>query len=159
MDGQSWTVAGALRDGSLASSRASSGSGGKTVPDELDPELAKDQSSRRATVPLADRIFVVTGAARGIGAQIATVAARDGATVVCVDVPAAGESLARLANDLRGTALQLDITAPDAGARIAAHVASRYGEDARIHGIVHNAGITRDKAHGEHGTPSAGPRC
>ncbi len=97
------------------------------------------------SVPLKDRIVVVTGAARGIGAQIATVAARDGAKVVCIDVPAGGESLAELANQLRGTALQLDITAPDAGERIATHVASRYGADARIHGVVHNAGITRDK--------------
>ncbi len=95
--------------------------------------------------PLADRIVVVTGAARGIGAQIATVAARDGARVVCVDVPAGGESLAALTNQLGGTALQLDITAADAGERIAAHVASRYGDQARIHGMVHNAGITRDK--------------
>ena len=144
VDGQSWTVATALRDaGSFLA--GSSGTGGATVPEEPDPELAKDRSSRRAAEPLANRIVVVTGAARGIGAQIATVAARDGATVVCVDVPAAGESLAKLANELHGTALQLDITAPDAGERIAAHVASRYGEDARIHGIVHNAGITRDK--------------
>jgi 3-oxoacyl-[acyl-carrier protein] reductase len=95
--------------------------------------------------PLAGHIVVVTGAARGIGAQIATVAARDGATVVGVDMPAAGEALAALANRLHGTALQLDITAADAGERIAAHVATRYGADARIHGIVHNAGITRDK--------------
>jgi len=95
--------------------------------------------------PLLDRIVVVTGAARGIGAQIATVAARDGAKVVCIDVPAGGEALADLANQLHGTALQLDITAPEAGERIAAHVASRYGADARIHGMVHNAGITRDK--------------
>lgn len=123
VDGQSWTVA-AAPSASL-----------------VEPV----ETSADSTAPLADRIVVVTGAARGIGAQIATVAARDGATVVCVDVPAAGESLAKLANDLHGTALQLDITAPDAGARIAAHVASRYGEDARIHGIVHNAGITRDK--------------
>lgn len=95
--------------------------------------------------PPTDRIVVVTGAARGIGAQIATVAARDGAKVVCIDVPAGGQSLSELANQLRGTALQLDITSPEAGERIAAHVASRYGADARIHGMVHNAGITRDK--------------
>lgn len=93
---------------------------------------------------LAGRVVVVTGAARGIGAQIATVAARDGATVVCVDVPAAGEALAELANRLRGSALQLDVTSPDAGERIAAHVASRHA-GAQVHGIVHNAGITMDK--------------
>ena len=123
VDGQSWTVGPAPAALSAA------------------PAAAPGSDS----APLAGRIVVVTGAARGIGAQIATVAARDGATVVCVDMPAAGEALAALANRLHGTALQLDITAADAGERIAAHVATRHSADARIHGIVHNAGITRDK--------------
>ena len=123
VDGQSWTVG--------------------PAPAPLSAAPAETPGSD--SPPLAGRIVVVTGAARGIGAQIATVAARDGATVVCVDMPAAGEALAALANRLHGTALQLDVTAPDAGERIAAHVTSRYGGDARIHGIIHNAGITRDK--------------
>ncbi|WP_061965784.1 3-oxoacyl-ACP reductase [Demequina aurantiaca] len=92
--------------------------------------------------PLQDRVVVVTGAARGIGASIARILARDGATIVGVDIPAAGESLAEVANEVGGTALQLDITADDAGAAIAEHVARR-GE--RIYGVVHCAGITRDK--------------
>lgn len=95
--------------------------------------------------PFAGRIVVVTGAARGIGAQIAHVLARDGAELVLVDVPAAGQALAEVANTLHGSALQLDITAPNAGERIAAAVASRFGQDARLHAIVHNAGITRDR--------------
>ncbi len=92
--------------------------------------------------PLAGRVAVVTGAARGIGAAIATTLARDGATVVAVDVPSAGESLAAVANAVRGSALQLDITAPDAGERILAHTLGRHG---RLDVVVHFAGVTRDK--------------
>lgn len=92
--------------------------------------------------PLAGKVAVVTGAARGIGAAIAGVLARDGATVVCVDLPAAGDALARTANQVGGTALQLDVTADDAGERILEHASTRHGG---LDIVVHNAGITRDR--------------
>ncbi|GAA2731039.1 3-oxoacyl-ACP reductase [Pedococcus aerophilus] len=91
--------------------------------------------------PLDGKVAVVTGAARGIGAAIAEVLARDGAHVVCVDIPAAGESLARTANRIGGTAVQVDVTAADAGQRILDAAARHGGLDI----VVHNAGITRDK--------------
>lgn len=92
--------------------------------------------------PLAGKVAVVTGAARGIGATIAEVLARDGATVVAADVPAAGDALSQTANKVGGTSLALDVTAADAGDKLAAHLLERHG-GADI--IVHNAGITRDK--------------
>jgi 3-oxoacyl-[acyl-carrier protein] reductase len=92
--------------------------------------------------PLADRVALVTGAARGIGAAVARVLARDGASVVVLDVPAAGDSLAAVANEVGGVAVQLDLTAAAAPAQLASLLASRYG---RIDVVVHNAGITRDR--------------
>ncbi|MGW1409549.1 3-oxoacyl-ACP reductase [Streptomyces sp. NPDC002403] len=89
--------------------------------------------------PLAGRTALVTGAARGIGSSVAEVLVRDGARVVCLDVPQAGDELARTADRLGATALPLDITADDAAARIAAAAAD--GLDV----LVHNAGITRDR--------------
>ncbi|PUB23924.1 3-oxoacyl-[acyl-carrier protein] reductase [Promicromonospora sp. AC04] len=91
--------------------------------------------------PLAGKVAVVTGSARGIGAAIAGTLARDGAKVLVVDVPAAGESLAAVANKIKGTALQLDVTAPDAGTKILEATKHLGGIDI----LVHNAGILRDK--------------
>ncbi|MFG1832681.1 3-oxoacyl-ACP reductase [Micromonospora chersina] len=95
--------------------------------------------------PLDGQVVLVTGAARGIGAALARVLARDGATVVALDIPAAGDELAAVANEVGGSAVQLDLTAPDAPTRLAEHLAKRHG---RVDVVVHNAGITRDKTLG-----------
>ncbi|WP_197382998.1 3-oxoacyl-ACP reductase [Mycolicibacterium mengxianglii] len=93
--------------------------------------------------PLAGKVAIVTGAARGIGATIAEVFARDGAKVVAIDVEAAAEPLAETAARVDGTALTLDVTADDAVDRITAHLREHHGGKADI--LVNNAGITRDK--------------
>src|SRR5690606_797311 len=92
--------------------------------------------------PLAGKVALVTGAARGIGEAIAQVLARDGARVVCLDVPAAGDALAGVANSVRGEALQLDLTSGDAPTALNEYLATRHGG---VDIVVHNAGITRDK--------------
>ena len=93
--------------------------------------------------PLAGKVGIVTGAARGIGATIAEVFARDGARVVAIDVEQAADALADTATRVGGTALALDVTAPDAVERITAHLREHHGGRADI--LVNNAGITRDK--------------
>jgi 3-oxoacyl-[acyl-carrier protein] reductase len=92
--------------------------------------------------PLDGKVAVVTGAARGIGAATAEVLSRDGAHVVCLDVPAAGDALATVANAIHGEALQLDLAADHAPGALAEHLRSRHGG---VDVLVHNAGITRDK--------------
>lgn len=107
----------------------------ETGPDSL-------ETAPQGEAPLRDRVIVVTGAARGIGEEIARLLHTQGAHVVPVDVPAAGQALSTVANEMETAALSLDVTAADAGTRILEHCRARYG---RIDGIVHNAGITRDK--------------
>ena len=94
--------------------------------------------------PLDGKIALVTGAARGIGATIAEVFARDGASVIAVDVEAAHDDLGKVASKVGATALTLDVTADDAVDRIAEHLREHY-HGSRLDILVNNAGITRDK--------------
>ena len=91
--------------------------------------------------PLAGKKVLVTGASRGIGAAIAECMARDGAHVIALDVPQAQEGLDEVATKIGGTALALDIGAPEAPQKLVDAAKADGGWDV----VVHNAGITRDK--------------
>ena len=92
--------------------------------------------------PLAGKVALVTGAARGIGAAVAEVLARDGAHVIGVDVAPMAAELAAVTGRIGGSSLTADITADDSPATIASHLLDQHGG---VDVVIHNAGITRDK--------------
>jgi NAD(P)-dependent dehydrogenase (short-subunit alcohol dehydrogenase family) len=91
--------------------------------------------------PLADRIALVTGASRGIGAALALYLAEAGAHVVAVARTVGGlEELDDRINAAGGSAtlVPLDITDSDGIARLALALNERYG---RLDVLVGNAGV------------------
>jgi 3-oxoacyl-[acyl-carrier protein] reductase len=95
--------------------------------------------------PLDGKVALVTGAARGIGAAIAEVLARDGAHVVGLDIEPMASELGTVMRALGGSAMTADVTDPGAPAEIADRLLAEH-EGVDI--VVHNAGVTRDKTIG-----------
>ncbi|GAB3765736.1 3-oxoacyl-ACP reductase [Ramlibacter monticola] len=107
----------------------------------LDLRSPTPEVERIAQPAFHGRVAVVTGAAGAIGAATARRLAQDGASVACVDVPSSAGRLAALAEELGGQALPLDLTVPEASARLGEFARGLGGIDI----LVHNAGITRDR--------------
>jgi 3-oxoacyl-[acyl-carrier protein] reductase len=95
-----------------------------------------------AKQPLKGKTAIVTGAAQGIGRETAITLARDGATVVCLDIPANESKTKALANEIQGHSLSIDLSEASAVEQLCNVVGAQLGV---IDIIVHNAGITRDK--------------
>lgn len=92
--------------------------------------------------PLEKRVALVTGAARGIGAETARRLAQEGAHVVCLDRPADDGPLSQIAREIGGSVLLQDVSEEDAPAKIAEALQRAHGG---VDVVVHNAGVTRDK--------------
>lgn len=91
--------------------------------------------------PLAGKKVLITGASQGIGAAISDLMARDGANIICLDVPQAEIALNAIANRLSGRSILLDLTSENAPEQLVSAAKEDGGWDI----IIHNAGITRDK--------------
>ena len=93
--------------------------------------------------PLAGRVVIVTGAARGLGRAYTLELCRQGAAVVANDVDeAALKEVAAAVRDVPGSvhAQACDITDPDAPRLLLRTALRRYGQ---LHGLVSNAGVLR----------------
>ena len=91
--------------------------------------------------PLADRVVIVTGAARGLGRAIATRSAEAGARVVLADREAAeGEAVAAEIVAAGGVAIAVatDVSRLSDLERLCEAAVARFG---RIDGLVNNAGV------------------
>jgi len=101
---------------------------------------------------LKDKVILVTGGAKGIGAAIVRACAKEGAIPVIVDRDeVAGE---RLQTELRNTGsacglIDVDLTSAEDCAQVVQESAKTLGQ---INALVNNAGIN-DKVGLEHGTP------
>lgn len=93
---------------------------------------------------LKDKIAIVTGGARGIGRAVCELFAREGATVIIMDLLPQGQAVADAINTGGGTAEfhAVSVTDKAAVAELLAGVNQRYG---RIDILINNAGITRDR--------------
>lgn len=85
---------------------------------------------------------LVTGAARGIGADTAKAIAQEGAKVIVLDVAQAAESLEAVAAEIGGIALPVDITSPEAEKEVRRLLKEN---NAQLDILINNAGIIRDK--------------
>lgn len=91
---------------------------------------------------LDGKVALVTGAARGIGAATAEQLALEGAHVIVLDRPDDDAPASEVAARIGGSTFLMDVTDVEAGERLAAHIAERFG---KLDVLVHNAGVTRDK--------------
>ncbi|WLV24164.1 SDR family oxidoreductase [Aciduricibacillus chroicocephali] len=89
---------------------------------------------------LQDKIAVITGGASGMGAAMAKLFAKEGATVIAADINE--DNLKKIAEQENVEGLRLDVTSDEGWADFVKTVIDKYG---RIDILINNAGITSNK--------------
>ncbi len=88
---------------------------------------------------LEQKIALITGAARGIGAAIAKAFVDEGARVYVTDIDDSGGQRAALATGTQADYLRLDVRSEEDWSHVTEHILSVHG---RLDVVVNNAGIT-----------------
>jgi len=93
---------------------------------------------------LKDKIAVVTGGSRGIGQAVSELFAKEGATVIIVDLLSQGQEVADRINSSGGKAEFHSVSVTDKPTieKLFAEVNEKYG---KLDILINNAGITRDR--------------
>ncbi len=93
---------------------------------------------------LKDKIAIVTGGARGIGQAISELFAKEGATVIILDLLEQGQEVAEgiTADGGKAEFHSVSVTDKSAIEQLFSEVHSKYG---KIDILINNAGITRDR--------------
>lgn len=89
---------------------------------------------------LADKVAIVTGAASGIGAEIARLLIEEGASVVLTDIDREGGEAMAASLGENALFLQQDVASESDWDRVMSEVEQRYG---RLHILVNNAAVVR----------------
>jgi NAD(P)-dependent dehydrogenase (short-subunit alcohol dehydrogenase family) len=93
---------------------------------------------------LGGKVAVVTGAATGIGEGIARMLSAAGASVVVADIDVVGAR--RVSDDVDGTAIELDVTDPDACSSVLSSLGDRIDILVNNAGSYHEAGSILDQS-------------
>jgi 3-oxoacyl-[acyl-carrier protein] reductase len=93
---------------------------------------------------LKDKIAIITGGSRGIGKEISELFAREGATVIIMDLLPQGQEVVKNINTSGGKAEfhAVSVTDKSAVKTLFEEINSKYG---KIDILINNAGITRDR--------------
>lgn len=98
--------------------------------------------ARVSEAPLAGKVALVTGGARGIGRAAARSLFAEGAKVAVIEHPSAASEASTAAREFGGKLLLCDLGEAAAAEKIRQWVAAELGG---VDIVVHNAGLTRDK--------------